>query len=176
MNRVIHISVLGLLNTLYVLFSLLGYLTFGSGTVDNILKAYDNNDKYCLIGQVCIAAVMAFKFPLIALPFRDLFNDVALPEWFQLHIQGNKKRKSLWVATEMGIFCVVVVSVVIQFDDLGKLLGILGATVGTMLSFVLPGMFGIRCSTSQTETILSGLMVLFGVVSGVAGFVACFVA
>ena len=51
MDRVIHVSVMGVLLAVYLSYSVTGYLTFGHLTPDNILKAYDNTDNFALVGQ-----------------------------------------------------------------------------------------------------------------------------
>ena len=110
MSWVIHVSILGILLTLYAIFSVVrsccacsarvlklcvcSYLSFGSETEDNILSSKfsdSGNNNAVLIGRLCIAVVccaaasavvksvaqvMGLKFPLISLPFRDLFNEV----------------------------------------------------------------------------------------------------
>ena len=87
--------------------------------------------------------------------------------------QGKRERKTLY-AVEMAIFVVIVAALVLRFDSLGKILGILGATVGSVLSFVLPGLFGYACGRSSCEKMWPVVMVVFGVVTGAVGLVACF--
>ena len=118
---------------------------------------------------------MLLKLPLISLPLRDLFNDVALPHWLYDQLQSKGKRRLAIIAVEMAVFCGVVFLVVLVLSDFGKFMGVLGATVGNTLSFVLPGLFGIRCSVSRLETTLSVLMVIFGASSGAIGLFATFI-
>jgi len=174
MNTVIHVAMMAILGLFYTAFSVIGYLTFGSQTSDNILKNYDGSDTFCLLGQVCVAAVMALKFPLIALPFRDLFNEVALPAHFKSYMDKGKQEQKTVYALEMAVFVGIVAALVLQFDSLGKALGILGATVGSVLSFLLPGLFGYACAQSTGERVWPAAMVVFGVVTGGVGLFAVF--
>jgi len=115
---------------------------------------------------------MGLKFPLISLPFRDLFNEVCIPASLKPDESATHLSKMRFIAIEMLLFCGLVFFVGWKLDQLQTALGLLGATAGNMLSFVLPGLFGIKIVEKGTRSWYANVcMVVFGIVSGLAGLI-----
>ena len=134
----------------YTVISIFAYHTFGDRVTSNILTAYPSSLPLAVV-RVLIAVNVAFTFPLQVNPCRNslhLLIQQARAKWGE----GGGRRKSLsgsgsadmprWLLMSLsGSICGLAWMVAFFVDDLGVVLGIVGATGSTLISYILPGLF-----------------------------------
>jgi len=129
----IHVVVAGAA-VIYMLFGLAGYMQLGQETFacSNVLLCFSN--PFIRAGATAVGMALFLRFPLLILPFRDALNGAlfSVPLPFPM------------VALETSILCVVLYGLASTLSDVGQALALLGATAGTAIMFVLPGLFYAR--------------------------------
>ncbi|KAH8918708.1 hypothetical protein BT69DRAFT_1337948 [Atractiella rhizophila] len=136
MNIVIGTS-LGSATIIYLLIGILGYLTFGADIGSNIMEMYPSS-PFVSICRVAIVILVLFSYPLQVHPCRgaldkavgfftkkDPSNEMATPEFVGL--------------TSFILVGTFMIAIVVERLDL--VLGFVGATGSTTISFILPSAF-----------------------------------
>ncbi|KAI9510494.1 transmembrane amino acid transporter protein-domain-containing protein [Russula earlei] len=148
MNIVIGTSI-GSTTLTYEVIAVFGYLTFGSRVSANIIAMYPSTSLFIAVGQLAIAILVLFSYPLQVLPCRNCLdkvfhfsspNDKLEDDTVEdEHATGEMtplKHTLLTSAVVLGGF-----SIAYFVDDLEMVLSFVGATGSTTISFILPGLF-----------------------------------
>jgi len=131
-HKVIHCSILGLVTPFYILVGLSGYFLLGkAGLRDGEDNIFDNLSGLTLgqIASVIVATTSIFKLPLVFNPEREMITDF-------INIQND-----WYVRLPMTAIMLIVVYFVALYVSLSNVSLITGATTGTFLGFVIPGIY-----------------------------------
>lgn len=148
MNIVVGTAI-GSATLTYEIIAVFGYLTFGSRVSANIIAMYPATSLFVAVGQLAIAILVLFSYPLQVQPCRNCLDkvfhfgsaidkteeDVVEDE----HMSGEMtplKYTVLTSAVVAGGF-----SIAYFVDNLEMVLSFVGATGSTTISFILPGLF-----------------------------------
>jgi len=158
MNIVIGTSI-GSAALIYEIIAIFGYLTFGSKVGANIIAMYPSTSLFIAIGQLAIAILVMFSYPLQVHPCRNCLDKVFHMGHVVKTSDGEEE-----VEDEHGgspdmsplkhillTITIVVCGFAIAFfvDDLQMVLSFVGSTGSTTISFILPGLFYWKLSHSD---------------------------
>ncbi|KAH9165104.1 transmembrane amino acid transporter protein-domain-containing protein [Lactarius sanguifluus] len=148
MNIVIGTAI-GSATITYEIIAVFGYITFGSHVTANIIEMYPSSSLFIAIGQLAIATLVLFSYPLQVHPCRNcldkVFNFDAASDKVDdddvsdEHGSGDMtplKHSVLTTAVVAGGF-----TIAYFVDNLEMVLSFVGATGSTTISFILPGLF-----------------------------------
>ncbi|GBE86648.1 transmembrane amino acid transporter protein-domain-containing protein [Sparassis latifolia] len=151
MNIVIGTSI-GSASLIYEIIAIFGYLTFGSKVGANIIAMYPSTSLFIAIGQLAIAILVMFSYPLQVHPCRNCLDKVF--HWGhaqkQLTELEDDEVEDEYGDSEMSplkhtLLTVAIVasgfSIAYFVDDLQMVLSFVGSTGSTTISFILPGFF-----------------------------------
>ena len=168
MPRLLAVSIgaVGTCLLFYVAFGLIGIYTFGAATKGDVLLNFPNDDVLINVGRGALFLVLAFSYPLFALPLRESIVVLLAPK-VNLARAGFGGRVLL-----STVINVVAVIAAILVPNLPAMLDIVGATCGMAIAFVLPGLCGYRAYKGfvwkQAVCVcVCGMGVFCGVVSAV---------
>ncbi|THH13540.1 hypothetical protein EW146_g6691 [Bondarzewia mesenterica] len=153
MNIIIGSSI-GSATLTYEIIAVFGYLTFGSNVGANIIAMYPATSLFIAIGQLAIAILVLFSYPLQVHPCRNCLDKVF--HWGAAH--GDVKQldgdeggdEDEHGAGEMSALkhtlltaAIIASGFTIAYfvDDLQMVLSFVGSTGSTTISFILPGLF-----------------------------------
>jgi len=119
---------------IYCLVAYSGYHSFGESAPSNLLLAYPRTTPF-LIVRICLSLAVSFSYPVLNHPGRNSFSS--------LFFNVADATELNWVMYNGLSWTIVVLSFIIAMvtDDLGMVLGVVGATGTTIIAFVLPGLF-----------------------------------
>eukprot|EP00931_Biecheleriopsis_adriatica_P122179 TRINITY_DN9718_c0_g1_i1.p1 TRINITY_DN9718_c0_g1~~TRINITY_DN9718_c0_g1_i1.p1 ORF type:complete len:475 (+),score=99.39 TRINITY_DN9718_c0_g1_i1:32-1456(+) len=130
-----------LAGTAFAVAALLGYVTYGDKVESDVLKGYPQS-AVVEITRVLYSILVVFSYPLQIHPSRNsalaLWNIVAPRE--EAAAGGWSYRWTLITVLELAGSLLIALSV----TDLGNILGIVGATGSTTVSYILPGLVYIK--------------------------------
>jgi len=150
MNIVIASSI-GSATAIYEIIAIFGYLTFGSRVGANIIAMYPSTSLFIAVGQLAIAILVMFSYPLQVHPCRNCLDKV-----FHLgHVvkadgeeeevdDGHGGSPDMSPLKHLLLTVVIVASgftIAYFVDDLQMVLSFVGSTGSTTISFILPGFF-----------------------------------
>ncbi|KAL4250211.1 amino acid/polyamine transporter 2 family protein [Abortiporus biennis] len=155
MNIVIGSSIGGAA-IIYEIIAVFGYLTFGSKVTANIIAMYPSTSLFIAFGQLAIAILVMFSYPLQVHPCRNCLDKV-FHNGHVNHIKtsadeeddtevvdehGGSPDMSPLKHTLLTIAIVISGFTIAYFvDDLQMVLSFVGSTGSTTISFILPGLF-----------------------------------
>ncbi|THH32498.1 hypothetical protein EUX98_g1671 [Antrodiella citrinella] len=154
MNVVIGTSI-GSAVLIYEIIAVFGYLTFGSKVGANIIAMYPSTSIFIAVGQLAIAILVMFSYPLQVHPCRNCLDKV-FHAGHVAHKISPTGEDEIEVEDEHGgspdmsplkhtllTVAIVASSFTIAYfvDDLQMVLSFVGATGSTTISFILPGLF-----------------------------------
>ncbi|OCH96252.1 hypothetical protein OBBRIDRAFT_765760 [Obba rivulosa] len=165
MNTVIGASI-GSAAVIYEIIAVFGYLTFGSKVGANIIAMYPSTSLFIAIGQLAIAIMVMFSYPLQVHPCRNCLDKV----FHAGHVAHKRTPNGEEVeeaedehggSPDMSPLkhCLLTVGVVVSgfviayfVDDLQTVLSFVGATGSTTISFILPGLFYWKLTRSDPSS------------------------
>jgi len=165
----------------YYLGGLFGYLQFGSSAQGNVLLNYPLTPFILtLIGLFTFDVIVSY--PLANFPVRLALDYILFStQYHERRVSKNAQIRRLWTYSFVGyVICATVGAFV---TDLGTLFTITGATTNTLLSLILPPMIFLKLHkdghvkadkdafTSWFLQVSSWIVIIIGVVIGVAGFI-----
>jgi len=113
--------------------AVLGYWTFGNEIPSDVLKGYP--ETYLVAATRLLYCLLAlFSYPLQIHPSRN--SALALMDLVRPSASGGSTRWAVVTVLELVASLAVAITVL----DLGKILGVVGATGSTMVSYILPGL------------------------------------
>ncbi|GAB5368375.1 hypothetical protein AAMO2058_001313900 [Amorphochlora amoebiformis] len=134
-DTVISSSIL-LALAVYILVAVSGYATFGSEVSRNILESYPQT-PLVTIGRLFASMIAVLGFPLQCYPFRHSLLQILTVALGKVPPTSTSGRVRFWLAT-LG-FSLATWGLAMGVSDLGVVLGVIGATTGATISYILPG-------------------------------------
>lgn len=124
---------------IYQLIGILGYLTFGETVPSNIMTAYHDSEliNICRAG---IVILVLFSYPLQIHPCRASVTHL-FPAPSSASPAGAEAVKHILITTFLLLITFVIS---INITQLELVLGIIGATGSTTISFILPALFYLK--------------------------------
>ncbi|EMD39143.1 hypothetical protein CERSUDRAFT_134012 [Gelatoporia subvermispora B] len=181
MNIVIGSSI-GSAAMIYEIIAVFGYLTFGSKVGANIIAMYPSTSLFIAIGQLAIAILVMFSYPLQVHPCRNCLDKVIhlghvahklTPSGEEVEEvedeHGGSPDMSPLKHTLLTVGIVLSGFTIAYFvDNLQMVLSFVGATGSTTISFILPGLFYWKLtrddpSSNKTLTRASLGLAIYGV-------------
>ncbi|KAF9643712.1 hypothetical protein BDM02DRAFT_3220784 [Thelephora ganbajun] len=153
MNIVIGTSI-GSAIGIYEIIGVFGYLTFGSKVGANVIAMYPSTSIFIAVGQLAIAILVMFSYPLQVHPCRNCLdkifhpgemtksaltngdNDVSVVDEHGGGDMSTLKHAVLTIAITASGFAIAYF-----VNDLQMVLSFVGSTGSTTVSFILPGLF-----------------------------------
>ncbi|KAH9975741.1 transmembrane amino acid transporter protein-domain-containing protein [Lactifluus volemus] len=158
MNIVIGTAI-GSATVTYEVIAVFGYITFGSHVSANIIAMYPSTSLFIAIGQLAIAILVLFSYPLQVQPCRNcldkVFNfssadqkvgDETIEDEHGAGDMTPLKHAGLTTAVVMGGFMIAYF-----VDNLEMVLSFVGSTGSTTISFILPGLFYWKLTKDDPE-------------------------
>ncbi|KAI0078695.1 vacuolar amino acid transporter 5 [Panus rudis PR-1116 ss-1] len=156
MNIVIGTSI-GSAAIIYEIIAVFGYLTFGTKVGANIIAMYPSTSLFIAVGQLAIAILVMFSYPLQVHPCRNCLDKV-FHNGHVAHVKvvnpddeddteyvdehGGSPDMSPLKHTLLTVAIVASGFTIAYFvDDLQMVLSFVGSTGSTTISFILPGLF-----------------------------------
>lgn len=153
---------------IYLTVGTLGYVTFGDNVESNIIKMYEMNNFFNVLGRFCIVVLVTLAYPLQMYPCRlSIFNiynhfqnkkafnsltetdtdeSITLLNEEELNLEQQANSSHLEIPDLQ--FKVITMSIIvagffiaISLTNLGLVLGFIGGTGSTLIAFILPGLF-----------------------------------
>jgi amino acid permease len=167
---IVHTSALGLVFPFYLIAGGAGYLHFGNqmAEFDNILKGFPSTDVLMVACSAAIGFTNALKFPLCALPFRNICNEMVGLRRRSEGVQIDPT--TCQVAIQMAVLLLILLGMSMVLQNIALALQLVGATAGVMIVFVFPGVFYrktlllIHPETTWCATLFPNLLTATGVV------------
>ncbi|KAH9839693.1 transmembrane amino acid transporter protein-domain-containing protein [Rhodofomes roseus] len=182
MNIVIGSSI-GSAALIYEIIAIFGYLTFGSKVGANIIAMYPSTSLFIAIGQLAIAILVMFSYPLQVHPCRNCLDKVfhmghlvKTPEGEEVEDEHGGSPDMSHLKHILLTIAIVACGFSIAFfvDDLQMVLSFVGSTGSTTISFILPGLFYWKLShTDPTASKTLSRAALALAVYGMCVFVFC---
>lgn len=145
-----------------------GYITFGDNVESNIIKMYEMDNFFNVLGRFCIVVLVTLAYPLQMYPCRlsiyNIYNHFQnKPIFNSLTDTDTNESITLLNEEELNLeqqinsshldipdlqFKVITMSIIIagffiaiSLTNLGLVLGFIGGTGSTLIAFILPGLF-----------------------------------
>lgn len=147
------------ITSLMAVFGCCGYFAFGSLTEAPITLNLDG--AVATIVKLALCLGLYLTFPVMMFPVNEVMEDLILGEGSR----GNKTFRAF----------VVMMSAIIAWliPDFGKFLSLVGASICTILGFILPCYFHLQAFENKElkwwELLLDWFLVLFGIAFGIIG-------
>ncbi|KAJ1678687.1 hypothetical protein EV182_003548 [Spiromyces aspiralis] len=117
---------------IYLSFSILGYLCFGTLVQSNILNNFASDDAWANFARILMAVSILLTYPMQFYPLRDFINDL-----LGQRIGRGFAETAKCYCTSLVLFCITIqVSTVVT--DLGFVYQLVGTCASALLSFLLP--------------------------------------
>eukprot|EP00127_Corallochytrium_limacisporum_P002203 Clim_evm97s108 gene=Clim_evmTU97s108 len=169
-RKAVALAMYGLTMPLYVFFSLVAFLLFGSHTRGDVLSGGDQKGYIVFWSQLAFGLVNVLKLPVIALPLRKIFNSTFF--WASIDLKH-------WVNfTEMAGAAAIVFVVATSISSLETLFHIFGSTLGAYVTFIMPGMVYYRAMKhidNRREQWVALGMISLGIVVLIIGSYSTFI-
>ncbi|KNC82326.1 hypothetical protein SARC_05390 [Sphaeroforma arctica JP610] len=137
--------------SMYIVFGLGGYLTYGTETKSNILLNFPLN-TVSSIARFAISFVVAVSYPLMTHPVRSAMlhlYDIIISRFGSEEKSEKAGKIAYWVCTVIVLAVTYVIAMLVT--DLGFVFGVIGATASSMIAFVLPGVFYVMQYKGETK-------------------------
>jgi sodium-coupled neutral amino acid transporter 11 len=161
MARITNLST-ALTAVLYLTMSICGYLLFIDDTEGNVLNGFDKREKLIIGAKVAITLVVVTSFPLVHFSARQSIDSLLFDRPFS------------WIRfiLEAVVICIPVYGISVLIPDLADLVGFTGATIGTLIQFVIPALFFLFARKEKRWKIVAIICMLFSACIGVIGTVS----
>jgi len=180
MNIVIGTS-MGSATVIYEIIGILGYLTFGATVGANIMEAYPPS-TFISICRVFIVILVLFSYPLQLHPCRASLDKVLSfgpkPDEDDALLHSDHPSHEIPLLKYILMTCSILLLtfiIAINVSRLDLVLGFVGSTGSTTISFILPSIFFIaifRKEASGRDRTLVGMAIAL-LVYGILVFVVC---
>jgi len=128
-NRVVIISYVSSA-AIYVVIAAVGFLTFGANSSGYILNNYSTRDILATFCRISIALSISLTYPIVFVGVRDGFLDL-------LRVSTDQRTASCLNILSTLILALLTVMAA-AFTDLGMVLALGGATLGTAVIYIFP--------------------------------------
>ncbi|TFY79175.1 hypothetical protein EWM64_g4838 [Hericium alpestre] len=155
MNIIIGTSI-GSATLTYEIIAVFGYLTFGSHVGANIIASYPSTSLFIAVGQLAIAILVLFSYPLQVHPCRNCLDKVfhfssakppvgVIPDGLDEEVVDDEHAVVEMSPLKHTLLTAAIIAsgfmIAYFVDDLQMVLSFVGATGSTTISFILPGLF-----------------------------------
>eukprot|EP01083_Nonionella_stella_P022252 61556_1 len=135
MNRlnIVNVSSISIVVVVYALISMCSYYSFGDKTLSDALDNYPQDKTIFIVTRLLLAVSMLFTFPVSCHPARESISS--------LIFKVKAEQLSTWrynVLTYAIVFVTYGVAMVVQ--DIAMVFSFIGATSGTIISYIYPGL------------------------------------
>lgn len=122
--------------SVYILFALASYATFGSAVKDNVIYSYPGHGVPYQVARFLYAFLMVFSLPLLTFPCRAA--SLRLIELVAPSVASRLRSYLYWIVS----FAILgIIMLVASFNlPLKLVLGYIGSTTGPIICFILPGL------------------------------------
>eukprot|EP01084_Bolivina_argentea_P019280 35867_1 len=111
-----------------------GYFTYGSNSPNNILTAYPDS-IVVVVNKIALAVAMSFSYPLYGHPTRDSLASI----FFGVAEAKILPKNQYYGISYFILFSTLIIAMIT--NDLGLVIGLIGSTGSTIVSFILPALF-----------------------------------
>jgi len=151
---------------LMAFFGACGYIAFGDGTLSPISLNLTGDSAAFVQFALCLAIYLTY--PIMMFPVSDVLEN--------LFLNDSMKPPSSYYPSRTFRVCMVLTTATIAYTipNFGKFLELVGASICTLLGFILPCMFHIklfRKEVSQGQMILDIVIIISGIFFGAVGTV-----
>lgn len=150
---------------LMAFFGTCGYIAFGETTISPI--SLNLKGESAAFVQIALCLAIYLTYPIMMFPVSDVLENLFLAD-------SNKPPRSYCPSRTFRL-CIVLVTATIAYTipNFGKFLELVGASICTLLGFILPCIFHIKVfGRSQLKTwefVLDICIILFGTFFGIVG-------
>lgn len=122
---------------LYGVVGLFAYFSFGSATRTNVLLNYPDGDAPIIAVRIGLSVAVAFSYPVLAAPWKESCASLL----FGVDKLGKNAADLPAHKYALLVLCLVALSLSVAMltDDLGIVSKVQGATAGTFLQIIAPG-------------------------------------
>ena len=113
-----------------------GYFTYGKECESDLLVKYPQDSVSIVIVRISLSIAVAFSYPINVQPCRHCMASLV----FNV-ANADLELSNVKFVTLTTLICASTIVIAMIVDDLGIVLGIVGATGITTMSFILPGLF-----------------------------------
>lgn len=139
---------------IYIVFAYAGYRSYGNLVESDLLKNLPNNLAVTFVRFV-YSVTLSLHYSLQCHPCRRSLSNI----FFKKNAYLLPKRY-FYMLTGLIVLCSYAVAM--SVDDLGIVLGVVGATGSTAISFILPGAFYYKMNKTGKKRYLALALALFG--------------
>lgn len=150
---------------LMAFFGVCGYVAFGNSTVSPI--SLNLKGESAAFVQVALCLALYFTYPMMMFPVSDVLEDLLFRE--------TMKPPTTYWPSRFFRFCIVLTTATIAYTlpNFGKFLELVGASICTLLGFILPCFFHLKVfgksELSVFQYILNITIIGIGIFFGVVG-------
>eukprot|EP01038_Epipyxis_sp_PR26KG_P006856 gene6856-9390_t len=133
-NKIVSVS-FGFSAFIYIVVMILGFLTFGGHSTGFILNNYASSDKLATLARVAIGTGILCGYPLTFTALRDGVYDL-------LKINSSQSQESYFYPSTI-IILGLITSIALKLKNVGKVVSLSGALIGSMLIYIIPAIMNI---------------------------------
>lgn len=157
---------------LYIIFGVVGFLTFGDNCSGDMLNNYSTNDILATLCRMAIAFSVLFTYPIVFVGVRDGFIDLLL-------IPIDQQTNLLHVGITILLLLIITIMATC-FQNLGMVTTLSGATLATVLTYVFPTLMyhstikNLRSRATihqRMEVLIAMIIMCLGITIGFIGIV-----
>lgn len=157
---------------LYIIFGVVGFLTFGDNCSGDMLNNYSTNDILATLCRIAIAFSVLFTYPIVFVGVRDGFIDLLL-------IPIDQQTNLLHVGITILLLLIITIMATC-FQNLGMVTTLSGATLATVLTYVFPTLMyhstikNLRSRATihqRMEVLIAMIIMCLGITIGFIGIV-----
>eukprot|EP01082_Thalassiosira_pseudonana_P000542 g820.t1 g820 contig10:795821-796910(-) len=150
---------------LMTFFGICGYVAFGDSTISPI--SLNLKGESAAFVQLALCLALYLTYPIMMFPVSDVLEDLFLSD-------SNKPPRSYWPSRSFRVFMVfTTATVAYTLPNFGKFLELVGASICTLLGFILPCYFHIKvfgkAKLKTWELILDSSIIVLGLFFGAIG-------
>ncbi|XP_071951586.1 uncharacterized protein [Antedon mediterranea] len=160
--RKTFVFALTLVTTLYIVFGVCGYLSFGPETA-NIITLNLPAGFFPLLVKSCLCFSLFFTYPMMMFPVSRIVENIVVHDPLRNLNKGNMIRCMMVLVT--GV-------IVIAIPNFTTLMALVGASCCTLLAFILPAIFHMKiCQETLTSKQLAfdWFLIILGVIGSLIG-------
>lgn len=150
-----------IITTLYILFGVCGYMSFGPET-NAIITLNLPNGVFPFLVRGCLCFSLFFTFPVMMFPIIQILEKRLKME-YSSWMKGNALRSG------MVLLCMFIVLLIPSFSTL---MSLVGATCCNLLAFILPAVFHLKIfgnSITKRQRIIDMILIGLGLIGTIIG-------
>eukprot|EP00792_Barthelona_sp_PAP020_P004473 TRINITY_DN2153_c0_g1_i1.p1 TRINITY_DN2153_c0_g1~~TRINITY_DN2153_c0_g1_i1.p1 ORF type:complete len:562 (+),score=112.42 TRINITY_DN2153_c0_g1_i1:51-1688(+) len=141
MNKVIG-SAVGINFLFYSFVSVLGYLSFGILTKDNILTNFEDGSVLTYVARIAMTLVICCSYPIVSFGARVVILNLLPPQ---------KRTDGKYIRIVAVILVIFSLFLGLMVESVSFIIGFCGATIGCFISFIQPPLTFLRLSKRKAK-------------------------